>query len=172
MIVTTYCKDKCCAIVTTTRYLSRQNYHQKNKIRAGALIYDSETERILLIQSRRMKWGLPKGSYEDCDGTIEIDGRSKPNLRATALREVREETGIIIPPALLDDSSVCRVYRCLYYYVELPVDKVTLSDSAMNDSTGMMWIRPHCLVQLIRAGKIDVNAHFRHVFREVFKMTI
>lgn len=162
MIVTTYCPNGCCAITTTNRPLRRQYYYTKNRTKAGALIYDPQTERILLIQSRHLKWGLPKGSAEEKDETI----------HATALREVQEETGITIPQELIMSAPLHRVFRCSYYYIKLPLQPVKLLETADNDSTGMTWIRPECLTQLVRNGTMDVNAHFRKIFHDIFKVTI
>lgn len=162
MIETTYCKKGCCTLTTTDRVLRRQYYHTKNRTKAGAMIYDSDTGRMLLIQSRHLKWGLPKGSAEELDDTIQ----------ATAIREVEEETGITIPDEVLASSPLHRVYRCSYYYVEMPLQPVRLHDTSDNDSTGVTWIKPDCLIQLVRSGVIDVNAHFRKVFHDVFKLNL
>jgi 8-oxo-dGTP pyrophosphatase MutT (NUDIX family) len=162
MIITNYCNQKCCSITTTNRYIRRQYYQNKSRRKAGAFIYDSESGRILLIQSRHQKWGLPKGSVEDSDEDI-------PD---TAIREVKEETGIIIPREKIVSATTHRVYRCHYYYIEMPVQQISLSDSDTNDATGITWVKPECLIQLVRSGTLAINSHFRFVFKEVFKITI
>ena len=162
MIQTTYCNNGCCALTTTNRPLRRQYYYTKNRSKAGAIIYDTNTDRILLIQSRHLKWGFPKGSTEERDTTI----------HETAIREVREETGIVISSDVMNKAPLHRIYRCSYYYVEMPIQPIKLHDSDSNDSTGMTWIKPQCLLQLVRSGSVDINAHFRKVFFDVFRITI
>ena len=92
--------------------------HEKKRYRkkAGIFIYDPETKKVLLVQSRGRLWGPPKGTIKD----NELD-------KDCAIREVKEETGINIL-----ESNFLKIMRiknnAIYYYVEMKECNVNIQD--------------------------------------------
>jgi 8-oxo-dGTP pyrophosphatase MutT (NUDIX family) len=114
--------------------------------KAGVFIYNPRTGKILIVQSYCQKWGPPKGSIEECD---------EESIRKCAIREVLEETGI-----LLKESDLTTFYvidKTTYFYLELdnPYNLTHLEF----DITGITWIDPECLLVLVNANEIDLNYH-------------
>ena len=79
----TFCNRGCCCLVSREFKGGVKFYPRPKREKAGICIYDPEKDKILLVQSRGMKWGAPKGALEESDCSI-LD---------CALRETREETG-------------------------------------------------------------------------------
>lgn len=81
------CNNKCCnyKVMPYTKNFPIQ--YQKNKDikirKAGSFIYNNNSKKVLLVQSRGQMWGSPKGSLKDFEEPLEC-----------AIREVKEETGI------------------------------------------------------------------------------
>jgi len=151
------CPNSCCTLkVEPYTILSHpHDRSRKRRKKAGAFIYDPNTDKVLLIQSRGNLWGLPKG-------TLLWD----ESERECAMREVKEETGLDI--TLDDFPRAVRVdNRAIYYYVEMDERVVQIqSQIQSNDANGIGWIRPACLEQCIRNGTISVNRHCRIVFEQ------
>ena len=77
---------------------------------AGIVVYDSKTQRILLVQTRGYyKWGPPKGG-------IEID----ESPHDCAVRELHEETGLSLVSGKKYRGILCGDY---YIYI-VPLDHV------------------------------------------------
>lgn len=84
---------------TMTEYVTYLLYIRGMKIRkyygAGIILYQRKKGSIFVFLERRVddgSWAIPGGGFSERDGYT-ILGR---NLEATALRELREETGIEI----------------------------------------------------------------------------
>ena len=86
------CVDGCCKI--QIKEYKHQFLYSKNKInkkKAGVFIYDPNTNKVLIVQSRGNLWGAPKGTLEYGETNIEC-----------AIIEVEEETGLIICQKMLN----------------------------------------------------------------------
>ena len=145
------CNNGCCEI--KIKPYKQTNYMiKKNKKKAGVFIYDPNTKKILIVQSRGNLWGSPKGSLEYRESEVEC-----------AIREVLEETGITIKEELLKKSvTICNLSTYFYVemnecFVEIDIEK----DDYKNDATGIAWIKPECLKKCIDSGNISVTHHFR-----------
>ena len=77
-----YCEYKCCSVIIKSYTLRNHKRRIINK-KAGVFIYDSIKKKVLVIQSKGNLWGLPKGTFEKNENSIEC-----------AIRETYEETGI------------------------------------------------------------------------------
>lgn len=150
------CKKGCCTIKSIKYTEKRHNVYDKyRKKKGGVLMYDKNEDKVLIIQSRGNLWGLPKGTIqfpeipEDC-----------------AVREVKEETGLDVDKRDFLKHINIRG-RATYFYMEKRVCIVDIQNSIQNnDANGIGWIKPDCLVGLIKKGHVNVNEHCRLVFRE------
>jgi 8-oxo-dGTP pyrophosphatase MutT (NUDIX family) len=124
------------------------------KKKSGVFFYDPKTDRILLVKSRGMKWGPPKGSMEDIDNTIED----------CAIREVYEETGIKIHRELLKTDNKYRIDRATYYYLEIDYNDKFIE---LYDNLGITWIKRKCLHDLINRESIELNSHCKKLLRKL-----
>ena len=70
------CKHKCCSLKKYKSDTCDNDFNMSNSYKinnnlpkyprkAGVLVYDPETNKVLLIESRGMYWGIPKGSLEN-----------------------------------------------------------------------------------------------------------
>ncbi len=151
------CHSGCCTIYTRA-YTGTLNY-EKKYLRGGAFIFSPTEGRILLVQSKGMLWGCPKGSsnlhesVEDC-----------------AIREVFEETGIRLLPSEFDLAYNVRSNGRIvatYFYIETDGLDVNL-DTSDSSISGITWIRLSCLRRLLKEGwpkldqkKVKINHHTR-----------
>ena len=155
------CNHNCCQL-TFTNYNSNTSYetnkHQYINKKAGVFIFDPTEEKVLLVQSRGNLWGLPKGTLQ-----------KNENNKDCAIREVKEETGLILFPNDLH-ISVNIHNTAVYYYLEKSVCKVSIQSSIKNnDANGIGWIKFSCLREMIRNNQIFVNQHCRLILKHFNK---
>jgi 8-oxo-dGTP pyrophosphatase MutT (NUDIX family) len=142
------CDNGCCEIKIKP-YKETNYIIKKSKKKAGVFIYDPNSKKILIIQSRGNLWGSPKGSLEYGESEIEC-----------AIREVIEETGITITEELLTRSvKICNI--ATYFYLEMNECSLKIQKHNQNDATGIAWIKPECLKKSIESGNIRITHHFR-----------
>ena len=120
---------------------------QVRKRKAGGFLYDKHANKLLLVQSRGQLWGMPKGSFDPNETSLEC-----------AVREVKEETGV--------DINVTRETKCFcvnncsyYYYVETNEKPVHVQDVIDNDANGIGWFNLDCLKEMCNAKKLRINKH-------------
>ena len=148
------CFEGCCKI-EVIEYTTNKDRKPKRKLnkKAGIFIYDYNSGKVLLVQSRGNLWGVPKGTFEP-DETKED----------CAIREVKEETGLEI-----DKTKLTNLYQiddnAFYYYINIKEVPVTIQKNIQdNDVNGLGWIKIDCLKKLIRKGTIKLNHHSRLCF--------
>ena len=154
------CENGCCMIKISpyTHNLFQKTVHSHNK--AGVFIYDPNTDKVLIVQSRGQLWGPPKG-------TLEIGETD----RVCAIREVKEETGLDI-----SDKDFTRAItinnRATYYYLERPECEVQVQDHIHNnDVNGIGWIKLDCLEKCVQNGNIVLSKHCIKVFQKFMNKT-
>jgi ADP-ribose pyrophosphatase YjhB (NUDIX family) len=148
------CKKGCCSLQIQP-YKCTSTYKSKNSYRkAGVFIYDPNKDKVLLVQSKGNLWGIPKGSLKY--GETE---------RICAIREVKEETGIITSEKNFSKAMVIR-NRAVYYYMEKDECSVEVQNIPNNDANAIGWINTQCLEQLIVDGNITLTQHCRMVFKK------
>lgn len=86
---------------------------KNNRLRCGVALLDSD-DNILLIYERSFtedmrRWGFPKGGVEESD----------VNNRATAFRELKEETGIVINKNSYNEIGIRNNSNCIIFVVKL-----------------------------------------------------
>jgi ADP-ribose pyrophosphatase YjhB (NUDIX family) len=158
------CKAGCCTIkyeiYKSDPYL-KKNYKWSTS-KAGAFIYDPKLKKVLLVQSKGMLWGPPKGtrvyreSYKKC-----------------AIREVEEETGIVL--RMEDMKNAFKIHNnFVYYYVECSETQVSVQHNDANDANdanAIGWINTNCLNELITDGNIVLTAHAAVLLRRLLGLT-
>lgn len=113
-----YC-DKCYDM-KTLKYKCKKHKQMK----AGAIILDIEKESILLIKGNYAnKWNVPKGTSDDNE-----------SIRNTAMREIKEETGVHIDISKYDIPV--KIYKVFLYIKTIskqtiinPLDKQEIQDA-------------------------------------------
>jgi ADP-ribose pyrophosphatase YjhB (NUDIX family) len=157
------CPKGCCNIIVKP-YVAIINPFQKvrrKRRKAGVLIYDPTTEKILIIQSKGHLWGPPKGTL-NC-------GENENNC---AVREVKEETGLEIDPSSFTNGTTIK-NRAIYFYTQMPECEVTIQDHIHdNDANAISWIKLHCLSECIEAGHMSVTQHCRIVLQRLLGITL
>jgi len=150
------CPNGCCKI-KIKKYTKQKNPFDKirrKRRKSGAFIYDPKTDKVLLIQSRGHLWGPPKGTLNY--------GETERNC---AIREVKEETGLVISVDDFKRATKIR-NRAMYFYVEKTECDVTVQTSIEdNDANGIGWIKIDCLEECIEHGNISLTHHCRVVFK-------
>ena len=152
------CPNKCC-LLKIKQYKRNDTYISTQNRKAGVLLYDPNTNKTLLVQSRGHLWGIPKG-------TIKY-GESE---RQCAVREVKEETGIDISSDSF--TKAIRINRCaLYFYMERNECNIDIQDHIVNnDANGIGWIKLECLQKCIENGNIILNQHCRIILERFFNI--
>jgi ADP-ribose pyrophosphatase YjhB (NUDIX family) len=147
------CENGCCSIQIEP-YNENKSFTNKkrNKHKAGIFIYDPKEDKILLVQSRGNLWGPPKG-------TIQVPETEKQ----CAIREVKEETGLII--SLDNNDHYTRIdNKSTYYYINKDVCVVEIQRHIPdNDANGIGWVKPECLKSFIKNGTISLSMHCKIV---------
>ncbi len=151
------CLDSCCTL-KICKYQSIKDPFEKihrYKRKAGAFIYDPNTDKVLLIQSRGHLWGPPKGTMNYSETDMEC-----------AIREVKEETGLDISCNNFTSEEIVIRNRATYWYIQLPECEVIVQNHIPgNDANGICWIKLACLEKLIDKGIMMINQHCRIVFK-------
>lgn len=159
----TSCENGCCKY--EIREYKKCSFQPRTKQKAGVFIYDSVTHKVLLVQSRGNLWGPPKGSLEINETYSEC-----------AIREVFEETGICLQNNDIADNNKFIFNNSHYFYCELQETPVTLdspmSNSDVNDASGIGWFRIECLIKLIKNKTININFHCRLLLEYFLKISL
>lgn len=151
------CPNNCCLIMVANEapytYKSGDKYYSSHQ-KAGAFIYDKQTESVLLVQSRGVFWGVPKGGLEKNETFPEC-----------AVREVKEETGVdICPTDFLYTTKIQQ--RSMYYYVEKSAlsCQCKLNLDRVNDANGITWIKVKCLKEMVDKNMLILNYQSKVLF--------
>jgi 8-oxo-dGTP pyrophosphatase MutT (NUDIX family) len=158
------CTEKCCELKYNL-YERRNVYfeNKRNKKKAGIFITDTDG-KILLVQSKGNLWGCPKGTMKNFETELQC-----------AIREVKEETGILITESDLSNSIIYNNNRlkATYFNLIIPNRKVEIQEHISgNDANGIGWIKPECLKKLILDRTVSINQHCRVVIERFLGLTI
>lgn len=162
----TYCLNKCCKIEymnynynTSSEFKYSKNMNKK----AGVCIFNSVRGSILIVQSRGVLWGFPKGTVEANETYIEC-----------AIRELAEETEIQLNPIELKNGISIK-NRSMYYVYDTLHEKGTIPKNAgtrENDVTGLSWIKIDCLYDLVNKNVIKLNFHTKYILKNYLKLIL
>jgi ADP-ribose pyrophosphatase YjhB (NUDIX family) len=132
------------------RSFTRKAIKYKKKVfKSGMFIYDNNQDKVLLVQSRGRLWGFPKGSVNQNE-----------SLKDGAVREVSEETGLIISANDIGNIVYKPVPRSTYYFIYKDECRVSTSSTGMtdNDATGIGWMHMNCIEQLYSTGLLQLTS--------------
>jgi ADP-ribose pyrophosphatase YjhB (NUDIX family) len=87
----------------------------------------------------------------------------------TALREVREETGISLAE---DDLGISHnINKNVTYYVTvMRRSNILVQETVGNDANSIAWISIECLQDLISQKKMRLNSHARILGKKIFRI--
>lgn len=151
----------CCPLHFLPSFYSEQKedfsivrYRKNSKmrrVRCGTLILNRIEKKVLLIQSYKRFWGLPKGHVEENE-----------TLEQCALRETLEETGIQLTPADLGQSFSVYNGDGVYFVVRGDHWQYNLERlSSKDEITGIAWFCLGCLHHYMTNEHLLINSHFR-----------
>lgn len=128
----TFCKSGCCLMYTRPLIVEEKDRSALTKRRAGAILYNKDSDRVLIVQSEAGKWGPPKGH-------IEIGEKCEDG----AIREVYEETGLDIRKTKKEVFGDTEKYFIYFLSISLITDL-----SPGDDVFGIGWVRRSCAKDL------------------------
>ena len=89
------------------------------------------------------------------------------NLEENALRELKEETGVVLKEEnLLYNTNVGE--NAFYFYSEIEEGDVKVQSNINNDANGIGWVNLYCLEKLIKKQTISLNYHTKIVLKAFF----
>ena len=118
---------------------------------------------MLLVQSRGLMWGPPKGSLNAGETPLQCAGR-----------DVHEETGLVLE---LDESSPAIVLsRSLFYLTDMCECPVQIqahpNDLEANDANGIGWFSVECVRRMVAEGEFAINQPCRSLIQRVFHVDV
>ena len=167
MITPSTCTTGCCRIESIpyhhVNFQKNDGYfvrpHEVSK--AGCFIYDQVQQKILLVQTRGLCFGPPKGTLN----------RDEP-FAVGASREVKEETGLEVTPEDLASCSKLCVKNTLYFIVVMAQTHVEPQQDVGNDANAVGWVKIECLQEMNRTKKININHHTKFLVRKIMHVDL
>lgn len=149
------CNKECCKLKISKYNPPVTNEYTRRRKKAGVFIYDPNSDKVLLVQSRGKFWGPPKGGMNPCE-----------TERICAVREVKEETGLDIE--MNDFTKATKIQnKAIYFYIEKNECEVNVQiDMIDNDANGIGWIKLECLSRSIENGELNLSKHGHIVFKK------
>jgi ADP-ribose pyrophosphatase YjhB (NUDIX family) len=152
-----WCKQKCCNL-KVDEYKPVYNNERKKKSKAGVFIFDPESKKILLVQSRGNFWGPPKGTMQYGETWV-----------TCAVREVIEETGFKINPSNFTKATKIKG-SSLYFFLEMKECAVNVQTKIEgNDANGIGWLKIDCLFEMINNEQIKINKNCKILINHFLK---
>jgi 8-oxo-dGTP pyrophosphatase MutT (NUDIX family) len=132
----------------------------RNRKKAGVFVYDPDTRKVLLVQSRGRLWGPPKGSMEDNE-TFEECGK----------RELMEETGMSVDDSIFNNPVTIKS-NTVYFLAEIKESECYVQSNNNNDANGIGWFNVDCLQTAIQNKTLKVNQHLRLTFKKFLNIQL
>ena len=153
------CLDNCCSIYIKPYKIEEKNEVFIEKKKAGVFFYDPDKDKVLIVQNKGNLWGIPKGTFENNENSIQC-----------AIREVKEETGITLTK---DAFENCKKFviddRVTYYFINMYENEVTVPE---NDVNGIGWVKVRCLIKLVKNNNLKFNYHAKLAFKNFLKINL
>ncbi len=153
-IIERRCINNCCIFKLLDIPLQIPDY-KPHVLKVGALITDPKSNKILLVKGKYTDiWGISKGSIEPNE-TIE----------SGVIREVLEETGILLYPEELTDKIIDTKKEQIFYVER---NESVLEPCDVNDAVGIGWIKLECLTLMLTDYKISINNITRKILSRMY----
>ncbi|MGL5357031.1 MAG: NUDIX hydrolase [Cetobacterium sp.] len=155
---------KCGCKIITWKYTGKPFGLFKEHKRAGGVIIHRKKKQVLLVQSRGVFWGFPKGSVEEGETLLEC-----------AKREILEETSIDLDDLDLsiEAQDFFIYHNRTHYYMKIVdekprIDIKKIKSIKFNDCTGIAWVDLDCLTDnLTDKTKMDSKLRLNHSAKEI-----
>jgi 8-oxo-dGTP pyrophosphatase MutT (NUDIX family) len=144
----TFCPGNCCRMLSIPHIPYRGKWPKRiSKKRAGVLVLDTSRKFVLLVQSCGKLWGAAKGVIEE-----------EETAEQAAIRELKEETGIIVEEKQL--SNKIKIAENSYYILIHPKENLMIPiTKEYNDVSGLGWVSLECLQKNFEYFKSILNFH-------------
>jgi 8-oxo-dGTP pyrophosphatase MutT (NUDIX family) len=114
----------------------------------GGIILLHEHKVLLVKDAHTSKWSFPKGAMEDCDNENPLN---------TAIRECREETGLVfdVDYTLTNYCPAIFFGNQYYYFARLRRDPEALTLTAEGETSTIKWVSLyyiHTLQKTLNSG--------------------
>lgn len=153
------CSHNCCSYKLThwsrPKPTTPPSQRPNNRKKAGVLLHDTLTNKVLLVQSCGKLWGPPKGTVEPEEGYDKC-----------AARELKEETGLTIPEEAYTRPVYVKSSAVYFYHKTQEIPVVVQNTGNYNDANGIGWFRVECVKRMIKEGKMAGNQHLKLTFKK------
>ena len=157
------CSKKCCTLKNSKYINEKEDLFEKiyySNSKAGVVIFDPKSSKVLLVQSRGHLWGPPKGTL--------LFGETK---KECAVREVKEETGLTISADSFSAAATLS-NKAIYFYMEMSECDVYVQNHLPgNDANGIGWVNLSCLKDFVKNGNICLSKHCQIALKRLLNVT-
>lgn len=113
---------------------------------SGGIITDFEGNYLIVFGNESKKWSFPKGAKEHFD----------TNRMETAIREIEEETGLVLwMTKNIKNIKLQSIYK--YYYFKIPYIKPNLQPTDTGEIKYAIWVSPSDLIHKYRHCNSDLR---------------
>lgn len=162
-----FCDNNCCKIIIEPYIQTNTSLNGTNSgfdKKAGVLIYKqvpNEEIKVLLVQSKGNFWGFPKGKIEENEKS-----------RECALRELKEETGIILQSQDLKEC-ICIHNKALYFIYNIQEELGSIqTDYEENDVNGITWMKLSCVKNMCKSSSFKLNYQCKYLLQKYFNLNV
>lgn len=156
------CYRKCrCTLITKQQCLQRMTDTDSRDVKTCAGVCVISSKGILVNQAYQMYWGIPKGVVEDGENIVDC-----------ALRELKEETGIVIESRDLSryifNFKYKNIKRQVFIFFAYVDDTSIEADNLDPECTGYGFVFPRCLNELFYSRQLKLNYFTRVLLNKFF----
>jgi 8-oxo-dGTP diphosphatase len=156
-----FCDKKCCNLhITEYTETEEKIIDNTRRYKAGIILHNIHEDKILIVQSRGNLWGFPKGSFEEGE-----------TFQTCAVRELKEETGVIINIELLQRYYKVNDYVMYFYVPYYELNNINIQKTEYNDANGIGWVNIDCLEKLLKKENFNINFHAKKCLQKYFRIT-
>jgi 8-oxo-dGTP diphosphatase len=146
------CGRGCCSLEKWHYTNVHEHITRDLKRRKAGVLIKNKDGKILIIQSRGNRWGPPKGTAYSNEDNVEC-----------AIRELHEETGVELSRLDLIGCQMVQISHISYYiyYGDVDTDLTHIKSMLNNDCSGIGWVYPDCLMEMVEKDVIKVTNHMK-----------
>lgn len=129
-----------------------------NPVKVGGIILDNKQNLLIVLGKYSQKWGVPKGSLEDCDESY-LKG---------ALREIKEETGLKLSPVSTKNLEYWSVNRARLYLLQIDEVQPKLKPTDQSEILTAIWLDLNNKDQIAQI-KENANKMLLSVLKKIYQ---